>query len=222
MRKILQLGLLILIGVALISSTLKEDYFEGEIHYDIDYKLQTDRTTIESLKLSTGSKMVMLFKDGNYYKKIYNSKNELIVEIMLLLENKKYYWKRYDSDTINWFDITKNDSPTVFKISGNKTFLNQYCTIVDSETKINYNNINKVLKARYVYSNELKTNPNWYDEYKEGNYNEISKKLNCIILEEKFDAYYYEKILRATSIISRKIKDKEFGFDIKNKPLKQI
>jgi len=217
MKNILRIGLLLIVGIILTSSNLKENYFEGEIHYDIDYKLQTDKTTIESLKLSTGSKMIMLFKEGNHYKKIYNSRGELIEERMLLLKNNKSYAKRYDSDTITWFDITKNDSPTVFKISGTKNFLNQKCTIVDSET-----NNNKTLKARYVYSNELKTNPNWYENYKEGNYNEISKKLNCIILEQNFDAYYYERILQATSISSRIITNQEFGFELNNKPLKQI
>ena len=222
MSKILKIGLLIVVGILITALNKNEEYFEGEIHYDIEYNLKTDKTTLESLKLSTGSKMIMLFKNGDFYKKIYNSNNKLIEERMLILKNNKYYRRRYDKDTITWFDITKNDSPTTFKIKGTAKLLNQECTIVDSETNISYYNIHKTLKERYVYSNELKTNPKWYEKFKEGNFNEISEKLNCIVLELNSDIQYYDRILKAISINKRKISDEEFGFELKNKPLKQI
>ena len=197
-------------------------YFEGEIHYDLDYTLHTDKTTVERVKNSSGAKMVMLFRNGYWLKKYYNTSGELISERYLdLSENRSYQWNIL-GDAINTFDITRNDSPTTFTEAGKETILGHQCIKIAAETKIAYNGLDYTAKAEYYYSQRLKTNRNWYKDYKEGNYNEIGSEMNCIALKQNFNASYYTVYQIATKVIEREITDKEFTFDKTRLPLKEI
>lgn len=224
MMKYKSLYTVLLTVVILISLSMSKSqkYFEGEIHYTIDYTQKNDISTLENLKKSTGTKMVMLFKEGNWLKKYYNKEGKLLsMRFLDLSEKKSYRWDTQHAGT-QWIDITKNDSPTTFSIEGEEMVLEQACTKVTSKTKIDYMGINYEAKAEYHYANGLKTNKSWYEAYAEGNFNEIAKQLNCLILKQSFDAYYYIMNLEATEIIEREITDEEFSFDKTRLPLKQL
>lgn len=205
-----------------LSMSKSKHYFEGEIHYDLSFLPQKEGFSKESLENGLGSTMVMLFRDGEYLKKYYNAKGELLnTRYLDLKEQKSYSWS-VDSDVMYWFDITKNDSPTVFTIQGQGEVLGHECTYVTSVTKINYGGFNYDAKAEYFYSNHLNTDRKWYKDFVESNINEIGSQLNCIILKSTSDLMNYQRIEEATKIIERKIGDEEFVFDKTRLPLKEL
>ncbi len=221
-NKILSIVFLTISIVFSISMSKSHKYFEGEIHYNIDYTIQDNRLTKERLKQSPGAKMIMLFRNGNWLKKYYDTDGKLIsVRYLDLADKKSYSWES-NAEYIHWVDITKNDSPTSFAIRGKATVLGEACTKVTSLTKIDFSGLNFKAKAEYYYSNRLKTNRNWYKDFAEGNLNEITSQLNCIILKNSSDAYYYTVHNQATKIIEREITDKEFKFDKTRLPLKEL
>lgn len=211
--------LTLLFCIFFMSAEQKSEYFEGEIIYDIEYQLNPTASDIEDLTFDQSIKMIMLFKDGNMYKKYYNSENDLLEERLLVLNEKKYYQRSTDNDTIYWFDITKNDSPTTYEITGKTRLLNQNCTVVRAITSLGEN---ISFEAESIYSDELKTNRNWYKNFKEANFNGLAEKIDVILLKQVSYSTIYNKVIRATKIIHRSVDLSNHEFDFKGKPFKEI
>ncbi|WP_196890123.1 hypothetical protein [Aureivirga sp. CE67] len=201
----------------------KEDYFEGEIHYDLTYKSNFPEVMSEDdIQNRSGAKVVMLFKNGNEIKRFYDTKGKLLYTRILNLEEEASYQISEVNDTISKLDITKNSSPTKFSFNGNTKFLDQDCHLVTSVTQIDYAGLNFEAKAEYYIAKNLKTNKDWYKNYNEANFKDLASKTNCITLRAISDLYYYYKFKTATKIIHRKVGEEEFEFDFSDRPIKEI
>lgn len=194
-------------------------YFEGIIEYDVNYTIRTEHITQEELKAHEGAKMVILFRKGEWLRKYYNAEGELISERFLDLKEKRgYQWYRHVEE-IRWFDITKDESPTTFSITGKDHQMGYDCTKLRSVTT----NPDYTFIADFSYANDLHTNPDWYKDFKEGSFNKIAAEVgNTIYLKLVADTEFFVGTYTATKITERKIKNKEFTFDKTRLPLKEI
>ncbi|MBR9845376.1 MAG: hypothetical protein GYB35_04315 [Algicola sp.] len=200
-------------------------YFEGQITYDIEYTPYDTEIESRRIKELIGSKMILTFKKGNYKKSYYSPSGKLLQERVLKLKDKKSYLRTYNSDTIFWFDITKNDSKTSFKVLSDTTILNHPCTVIKTTSIISGNHLdNKSMEVDglFIYAIDLPVNPNWYKEYKEGKFNEIVKSGKGIVLATVNKGIYWEQTISARIITERKVRARELEVILKDHPLKQL
>lgn len=201
-----------------LSMSESKHYFEGVIEYDINYDVYTSRFTLEEVQEREGVKMVILFRKGEWLRKFYNAKGEVMSERFLdLKEKKSYHWYNYAND-IRWFDITKDESPLTYSITGEDQILGYDCTKLKS---ISTNPDHKLI-AEFSYANDLHTNPNWYSDYKDGQFNKIAAEVGSVIyLKMVVKAEYFGGTYTATKVTHRKIKNKELAFDKTRLPLRR-
>jgi len=160
------------------SMTPSKDYFEGVITYNISYKPYSDTYDADKLKDYIGSKMILTFKNGNF-KKEYYSRDGLLLNVRFCdLQEKKAYSQNIKNDTIYWIDITKNDSETTFKRIKDSIILGYKSRALETHSTVRmniYSNKPMEISGKYYFAKELAVDPNWYEDYNEGNYNEIIK-----------------------------------------------
>jgi len=207
------------------SNFKKTTYFEGQITYEIEYSPYEKKFAPERIKELIGSKMILTFKKGNYKKEYFSPNGELLQERILNLKDKKYYFRTNDSDTIYWMDITKNDSKTTFEVLSDSSILNHPCTIIKTKTIVSgesFNGQSFEIGGLFKFAQDLPINPNWYKDYKEGNFNEIAKSGKGIAIVTINKGIYWEQRIKAISIIERKVKKSELNINFNNAPLKKI
>ncbi len=154
----------------------KADYFEGLITSKVEFQPYSENFSSTQLTELFGNKTVLSFKNGNFRKQYFSPSGKLLRESYLDLIENKFYTKIHDSDTILWIDITKNDSETIFNTINDTTLLNQSAIGIVTKTEVNmamYPNKTFHVSGTYYFSKKYKVNPNWYKNYKEGNFNEI-------------------------------------------------
>lgn len=197
--------LMLVMAIGFVNCNTPETYFEGEIHYTLSYK-GPDGSDADVLKVTNGSRMEMLFKNGEWVKRYYNDNNFMVAEKQLDLKNKAIYRWSYLRDKIDTLDITQNKFPTKFTVHGQENIINQPCTKVETIATIEHKGKTIELDAEYLYANNLKTNANWYTDYKRRNYNEIVMQIkNGIFLKHRYNAKSYMAIYNATDIIDKTI-----------------
>jgi hypothetical protein len=145
-----------------------------------------------------GDEMIMTFKEGNYTKRFYTPNGNLVTEIFLDIEKGKSYYKSFDNDTIYWFDITKNDSKTTFKRSKDSSIIDQPTIVIHTESVIG--KTSEKVKAEIHFAKNIKVNPLWYSNYKEGNFNEYIQVGKGVQLRFVMNTPYWTKIINANSI----------------------
>ena len=201
-------------------------YFEGEIHFTITYDSVPSNMNSKFLEDVIGSKMILVFKNGNHRKEYYSPQGKLISQRFLDLSVLKSFNIRPDEDTVFWFDITKPDSKTNFtKI--NDTIIKDYkCITIRSKT-LTPNPQNKeqnlVIKSIYQAATELAVNPTWFSEYNEGNFNEMIKLTKSLVIETYEKGPFWNTTIIADKIIWRKVKNNELEIEnLKGRPLKEL
>ncbi|MGJ8593129.1 MAG: hypothetical protein ACSHXF_11300 [Aquaticitalea sp.] len=169
--------------------------------------------------------MILTFKKGNFKKEYFSPSGKLLQKRILNLKSQKSYIKTFDSDTIFWIDITKNDSKTTFEILNDSTILNHPCTVIKTKTIVtgdSYNGQSFEVGGLFKYAQDLSINPSWYKNYKEGNFNEIAEVGKGIPIVTINKGIYWEQRLMVSSITERKVKNSELKMKLKNYPLKEL
>jgi len=204
--------LILLINISCLSkknsNNFKDDFFEGVITYNIEYKSINEGSTSERLKKIIGSKMILTFKNGNYKKEYFSPEGKLLSFRILNLTKNKSFLKMYDIDTLYWFDITKNDSKTTFIKHKDSTILDHITTGVKTKTTLrmdSYPNRTYECGGEYYFAKDLSVNPKWYKNYKEGNLNEIIKIGKGIQLLFINDSESWTQTITAIKIDKQKI-----------------
>ncbi|QIE58985.1 hypothetical protein G5B37_05235 [Rasiella rasia] len=207
-------------------NTPTRDYFEGQVVYDITYTPYSDSYPIERLKELIGSKMVLTFKNGNYKKEYYAPNGELVQERFVQLKHDKSYFRTKDSDTVYWVDITINDTKTTFTVLKDTVVMNHPCRIITTKSTVSGEGFEgKPIEVKGVttYAQDLPVNPKWYNNFYEGNFNEISKEGKGIAIVTVNKGMFWEQTLSMTSVTHRKVKNKEIKIkNLKSAPLKQL
>jgi hypothetical protein len=204
----------------------KSKYFEGVIVYAITYEPYSDRFDAEELEYSIGSKMELTFKHGNYKRQYFSPDGDLISERMLDLQAEKSYSKSRGNDTLYWFDITKNDTKTDF-IQTNDSLILDHPTIGIKAKSIvsgvGFGDKTYETSGFYHFAKNMKINPSWYSNYKEGNFNEMVKITKGIQLLMLDHGLFWDQKIVATSIEHRIIDENEIKLDLsKYKILKEL
>lgn len=208
------------------SSLEKTKYFEGQVIYNIEYTPYNKNFSPDRIKEMVGSKMILTFKKGNYKKEYFSPNGELLQERILNLKDYKSYMSTKDSDTIFWIDITKNTSKTTFEVLKDSTILNHPCTIIKTKSAVSLKSHNEEpfeIEGIFKYAKDLPVNPDWYVNYKEGNFNEIIESGKGISIETINRGMYWEQQIKVVLIIERKVKKSEVKIKINNKtPLQEL
>lgn len=218
---------LLLSCIGSISSTKQNTYFEGEIHYEIEYApYDEDQFSPENLKEMIGSTMIQTFKDGNFKKEFFSPDGELIYTRILNLKKSKSYSLNSDSDTIFWVDVSKKGTLTTIESIADSSFLNHPCVLIHSKSTVSgpgFGSKTFEVSSVNAYAKDLAVNPEWYVHFEEGNFNEIVKKARGIAIFSINKGIYWEQKIQMKSIISRKVKDSELTLKHpKNAPFKEL
>lgn len=228
LRLFLLISPLVFFSVEEIQSDSYEKYFEGQITYQIEYSPYSTKFNKERIKELIGSKMIFTFKNGDYKKQYYSPRGELVQERILNLKDNKSYWRTHDSDTVFWIDILKNESPTTFEILKDSILQDYPCKVIKAMTSTSISgkktDEKKVeIETVYKYAKNLPVNPNWYQNYNEGNFNQIIKYGKGIAIETIIKGLFWEHKITFKSIVKRKVKKRELQLDnIKNAPFKEL
>ncbi len=203
----------------------KNKYFEGEVTYEINYNPTDENVDPERIQELVGSKMILTYKEGNQKKQYFAPNGKLLTERFLNIKNKKSYSRRHDSDTIVWIDITKNDTKTTIEMVKDEIVSDHPCTVIKTNSVVTGPGFNgKTFESTglYKYAKDLPVNPEWYKDYKEGNFNETIKVGKGIVVEEFNKHKYWEQHLKVVKVTERKVKNREFKIELNGAPLKQI
>lgn len=211
-------ALFLMVAVSVIlSCTSSSDlaYFEGEIVYEIEFVAHDENFTSEELLASKGSKMVLTFIEGKYKTVYYSPDGKVVSRRYFNPADKKAYIATPHTDTIYWIDITKNTSTVSFKRIKDGSVLDEPTIRV----KIEYlsspqNDPNTVFRttACIQFAKNLKVNPRWYADYKDGRYNEIMQIGRGAQLQYTIDNGLWEQRVTAVEIRPGKVNEKELKF----------
>jgi hypothetical protein len=177
-------------------------YFEGTIIYSLEYKPSSPQFSNEDIKELIGTKMIFTFKNGSYKKMFYSPDGELISIRVLDLVEKKSYMQRMESDTAYWFDITVRDTKSTFKKYTDSTLLKVPVKRIEVQSSfiLDPNQENLKFNNTYYIAKLIKINPEWFSEFKEGDYNELVKIADGITLKGISEGLYWDQIITATEI----------------------
>ena len=197
-----------------ITSNKRSTYFEGEVHYSVEYSQMESYLNEKYLKDAVGAKSILYFKDGNHRKDYFNTNGDLISQRFLDLESKKSYSIKPGEDTVYWFDITKPDSKTSFS-EGADTVINEYDCLKLLTTTITPNpkfpGENFEITGVSYYAKDLKINPEWYASYFEGSYHRIAELSKAIMVLYVERLPYWTAHTKVDSVIWREIDNKEIS-----------
>lgn len=211
-----------------ISETVKSshlEYFEGEIHYSLDYdNVQVDLNSSQ-IKEMIGNKVVLIFKNGNHRKDYYFDSTLLSQRFLELAKNKSYSFKPTE-DTVLWFDIRKPDSQSKFESLKDTIINGSMCQglIFHTETPNPWEK-GKVFKisSTVYFAKKLAINPDWFKNYLEGNCNELFSLTKSMEYERVDYGPYWSTYMKCDSVIWREVDNSEFSTDfLQEKPMKEL
>lgn len=204
----------------------KNPFFEGTIVYSTKYQPYSPIFKEEELMELICSKIIMTLKNGNYKKQYISSNGNIISERYLDLESQKSYLKEIDNDTIYWFDITKSDTKTTFRLLNDTIISSFQLRGIETTSIVKLPNSNMPpvkLKGAFYYSKKYKVNPDWYKDYNEDNFNDIIKYGKGIQLFEFHKGLFWEQKIYAEKVLPEKVNEKEIQPPIdKNTILKEL
>jgi len=167
---------------------------------------------LQNLKNQYGTKTITYFKNG-FYKDSTNAHSAAI-----------QYWR--SSDTAAYIMDSMN-SDTVLKVfvNGGHGHKSTYKTEINTDTILGYVCNRLTIKTgsiirKYYYSNKLKLDAKYYDNYTYSNKNEIMNQMESAYLKLEIIEEDYKFTVLATEIKKRKLADSFFsipsGKSIKN------
>ena len=201
----------------------QHNYFEGQITYDVNYTPDNDSYSNHSLRMSIGSRIVFTFKDGNSKKEYFNPTGELLSTRYLNLDLDKSFAVYSGQDTVLWFDITENGSLTEYTYL-NDTIIDGYeCLIAQAKSSTTVYGETYNFSSDYCMGKSLRVNPEWFVNYKEGNYNEFVMEMPYIFVESNNHSFYWTQHIKLEKVEARKVKKSEVLYKPNKKtPLKEL
>jgi len=219
------ISILLMIFIFSCTSTkevTQDKYFEGEIVYNIDYSNISVELSANYLEENIGDKIILTFKNGNQKKEYYSKSGKLLSVRFLDLEQKKSFSKSTNEDTVNWVDITKQDTKLTFEQIKDSTVMGYSVVGVKTVGSTIVNDETFYLSGQFYYAKKLRINPEWYKDYYEANFNEIIKIGKGITISQVSNTPYWITTLNATRVKRRKVKDSELKFNLTGYKLKEL
>ncbi|WP_298501916.1 hypothetical protein [uncultured Maribacter sp.] len=211
---------LLLLFTATVSG---QDFFEGELHYKIEYESLNKNITTSILETQFGTSFSAYVKEDRYAM-IYHAEGELgYMKIIVRLDEGYSYTEFEKRDTITKTKFgTKNNKLLDFKRNtGNKKeVLGELCESVtlnyeteDSESFF------KIHKGTYYFNPKYKLNASLYKNYSDGFWNLFVKESNAISIRNETE--FMNLFKSVSTAVSIEEKELPLDFFIPN-PLKII
>ena len=209
-----------------MSSNPQENYFEGELIYEIEYKSHIPNVSASYFEENYGVKMIMLFRKGNYVQRYYNQYDELLSELFLKINSNISYYVPVESDTAYWFNIENEDSKSTIKYVRDTVISQHSCIHIKLESDANgseFKQENLFVEGDNFYSKSILLNPKWYEDYYESNYNTVIKEGKGILYKSISNDDYRMIETTLKSFKKRKIRINELKMQsLCDRKLKQL
>ncbi len=200
----------------LVSSGYAQNYFEGEIYYQIVYDSSSNKLSKNSLIQEMGDSLTAYIKPDKFVLK-HNTKGKYGRKrtIFLLAEGFSYIeYEKYD--TILKFDLKKKSGELVsfeHNRDERKFVLNQLCESITIEFKsTDKDDYFQKKTGKYYFSSEkYKLNPEFYKNYRSNFWNLYVEKSGSISLWNEIEYFpIFKSTQQAYAIINTKVPDSLF------------
>lgn len=187
--------------------------FKSNSGYQINYIQTNESFPVDSLPYTSGHTETLIFKEGNYIKKIFTKDNLLIREYYFNIDSLKSYYKTIGEDTILWQDKTINDTKGRYTKVKDSLILGHPVqkVLCNLEVKNIFGEYMSIVDYGY-YSKELKLNPELYKNYREADYNKLVELAPGIVLMQRSNHVVWNTNKVAIDIKIREVKDSELEF----------
>jgi len=213
--------------VFLLSCNIKNipqnQYFEGEVHFKIEYESFNDNLAKELLVKELGSTLIGKVKEDKYLM-YQNSSGDLgTTKIIYLLKENTGYVEYEKSDTIWQFNIDEEPGE-LLEVTKNtndkKLILGDSCGSVTIRYIPKQSYVEQI-SCTYYFNPKYKLNPKFYQNHKDSYWNLFVNESKSISVRNEVMNYpHYKSIYQAQKIIVKNIKETEFNLP-KNKIIKQ-
>lgn len=195
----------------------KGKYFQGEITYTFEYEAKVPLVQISDLENAFGSSCKLVFKEGNYKLTYFSPDGSLIKESILDLKSKKSFTHKIGSDTVYWYDISMEDPFIMEFTTRDDTLVNDLeCYVIDSHVKLRDTlNTPDRYEVHYstLFAKKLRIDPDWYRDFSVESYNELTRMVRSLKLEETYFSQKWISRKKCNSIVWRKVHDNELSID---------
>jgi hypothetical protein len=181
-----------------------QKYFEGEIVYSNEMIKKDSSFDLNRIPCAETRSTVIVYKNGDFFSRPdkcfieYQYYNHTISQV---------FYKLHGADTLLFEDYNKNPPESdsiisVTKYNNTDTILNKICNrIVVQRTNT---------KMIFVYSPDLKVNPEWYKNAKSGYYDVIYGQMKSVFLKYIIEGDGYISTSVATKIDYKTIPNSVF------------
>lgn len=195
-----------------------QDYFEGKIHYKVEYEKINQNIPDGFLETQMGDSFDAFVKEDKYLM-IYNTKGELgTIKTLIRLDEGYSYLIAEKSDTIykSPLDNEKDKLLKLVKITDNKKeILGEMCDFVVLEYETNNpDNFFKISRGKHYYNPKYKLNPEKYKNHISGFWNQYVDAAQAISIrnEHEYEGLF-KSVSYATEIEQQSIPDDMFMID---------
>jgi len=210
---------LLLFLICNLGFSYSQNYFEGAIHFELNYKIKDNRIDKNDLIREMGDSITAFIKEDKFIL-LNNSKGRLGKRKTIFHLKQGVCYVDYENlDTIMKYDLNKTLGKLLrFKRDQKNTtyVLGKLCESIFIEQGINISNSSSKKKSSKYFFNkgELKLNPKYYDKYKINFYDLYASQSGSIPL--RIDVEYsslYSYSQEAYAIIKHEYPDSTFAID---------
>ncbi len=199
-------------------SGFSQDFFEGQIHYKIEYETINKGIPDGFLEVQMGDSFDAFIKEDKYIM-VYNAKGELgAMKTIVRLDEGFSYLIYEQSDTIykSRLDSRKNKLLALRRVNNEKKeVLGELCeyVILDYETN-EPNTFFKIVRGKHFFNPKYALNAEKYRNYTSGFWNLYVNESQAISIrnEHEYEGLY-KSVSFATVIEEKKIPDELFLMD---------
>lgn len=203
-----------------------QDYFEGEVHFKIDYTSLREDIPKELFSREFGDTLIGYVKERKYIMTTNNKGAIGRTKQIILMDENVLYFESEKLDTIYKYPLDKESSKLI-RIHKNKgdnlTILGDECPSLTLDYEItDPNSIFSSKEGKYYYNPKYKLSKEAYSNHKVGFWNLFVNESGAIsVRNEVIQKPLYKSVMEAFQIIEKKIPDELFEIDTKNKIIKE-
>ncbi|NAS13332.1 hypothetical protein [Poritiphilus flavus] len=219
--------LFIALSLSVFLNSYSQDYFEGEVHFKINYEPLMDQISEELLIQEFGDTLIGYVQERRYIMET-NTKGEMGRTRLIMMMDENYAYLDGDkSDTIYKYRLDKESAKLLRiekKESETATVLGDVCPSVelDYETT-DPNSYFKQSIGRYYYNPKYRLNKEAYANHESGFWNLYVNEAGAIsVLNMVVTWPIYRSIMKAFKIHETKVPDKMFDLNQTQKIIKEI
>lgn len=193
-----------------MSNVYGQEYFEGEINYEIEYQPVNSNIPKSFLENEIGSSFKAYIKEDKYAMKYNSTGQKGWMKIIVRLDQGYTYTEFEKSNTIIKTKFgNEHESLIEFKrnTEDKKEILGEQCesVTINYETK-NPEATHKIVKGKYYFNPKYRINPELYKNYTDGFWNQFFTETESVSVRNEIEYLTLFKVIQeAKSIEKREI-----------------